>query len=820
MEPMLIGVIVEEHELGALEALKEDTSFLLPLEEFCTIVGIPYRFMESKVEFVTPLGEVTIPLHEISQLYGVFYVSVEHFSALFAIDIEFDQSAFALRVDLPWNLHEGEPLIRIRNLRPDVFPPALGISTIRQEADLTRVNDTNSYFSRTLVTGPILGGLYRFDYRDDMEGKHAINEYAWRSIHGSSLALMGYQNVHIHALLPDIRMTGMQTAWTNQPLDLFPRSEDARELLPRRTQPVDTFRGNGPPGGQAELFIEGRSIDAQIIGLNGIYEFLDVVLPARLVGDIEVFVYDRHNPDVPLAIHAHTPKTNQYLLAPGAVIQMIGAGYEGNYLQDHIDDTADSTVLTGFYFTRIGVRDNVTAEGAIQRTGGEEQIFCGTVYGFGKASALSLGGALFRGKGGISANCEILASALSIRGRGYYTEQGYRERSKTEHEIFADLSYDLNRRFFIGVLGRDVETESDINSFILPYFAWNPLAPFSVRTRPAYDGEYRIDLAYRPFRRTRITVSHQKTTILDITQLLGKGFRFSWRTAFQDNEKTRTRVLAGRSAGGWTGFSWAAGFGMNEDTDNLLFSTTLRLAPAMVSRLELEIDDPFRTQSWKSGDSWRIQAGVSADFSIIGRSFLPVQAHMIRTNRGGIAGKVRLVSGLDKMPYSLKDLYIFINGQPFTRTIRGGTFFAGNLEEGTYLVELDTENLPLELSPVRHSAVAQVVNGAITHVEFGVRPEFGIAGRIQDETGRRIVGIEVELVSMDGSLINSARTDRFGLYRMDGIIPGTYRLRVRWNEMTLSEIERQINVNDFLFDQDLCVSGCITPGMDDRNISE
>jgi hypothetical protein len=65
----------------------------------------------------------------------------------------------------------------------------------------------------------------------------------------------------------------------------------------------------------------------------------------------------------------------------------------------------------------------------------------------------------------------------------------------------------------------------------------------------------------------------------------------------------------------------------------------------------------------------------------------------------------------------------------------------------------------------------------------------------------------VELVDSAGKVVGTASTDQFGLYRMDGIPPGSYQLAV--SPRNLPEIKGQLPTrpveirDDFLFGQDL-----------------
>ena len=92
---------------------------------------------------------------------------------------------------------------------------------------------------------------------------------------------------------------------------------------------------------------------------------------------------------------------------------------------------------------------------------------------------------------------------------------------------------------------------------------------------------------------------------------------------------------------------------------------------------------------------------------------------------------------------------------------------------------------------------------------FVVRPEFGLAGRVKDTFGAPLPDVRVELVDSDGNVVKTSVTDRFGLYRMDGLPIGRYTLRPAPESRPAASIalaSREIEIrDDFLFDQDLIV---------------
>jgi protocatechuate 3,4-dioxygenase beta subunit len=101
--------------------------------------------------------------------------------------------------------------------------------------------------------------------------------------------------------------------------------------------------------------------------------------------------------------------------------------------------------------------------------------------------------------------------------------------------------------------------------------------------------------------------------------------------------------------------------------------------------------------------------------------------------------------------------------------------------------------------------VAEVAAGAITRVDFTVRPEYGLAGRVRDASGNALPDRSMELYDAQGQRRGQAVTDRFGLYRMDGVPPGRYELRLVAQPGETEPMPRRgvVIARDFIFDQDL-----------------
>ena len=180
----------------------------------------------------------------------------------------------------------------------------------------------------------------------------------------------------------------------------------------------------------------------------------------------------------------------------------------------------------------------------------------------------------------------------------------------------------------------------------------------------------------------------------------------------------------------------------------------------------------------------------------------------MRENRGAVNGRIVIDAPIALPSYDLRDVMIFLDGRTAGRTELGGNFFIGNLRAGVYTVEMDIENLPIELVPERTRFVVEVAAAAVTRIDFVVKPQFGIAGRLTDATGQSLPEVRVAVFDLEGREVGSAATDQFGLYRIDGLPVGSYTLALA-PESPGADFQpptRPIEIrDDFLFGQDLVI---------------
>ncbi len=813
---LLVGIILNGREVGAPEVLRDGDAgasggLLVPLESFVELSGctLVEASGEEGLLLETPLGTIELDDQDVLEIDGLRYLVARVFEDKLASPVAFDEEEFALRFDLAWRAAAGgRPSAAAVPLVPDVEPPLASLSTMRIDVQYNESDLTGERLdSNTLLAGRVAGGRWQARWQNDFEGGQRWQDYAWLRGDRQRLWLLGHQRVQLHPLLPGLELTGAQLAWTDQPLVRFPRVLRPGELLPRRLRPVDTYEGTGPPAGLAELRIESRVIARQTIGLDGRYAFFDVTLPNRQLSQVEIYVYDRHNLTVPVAIDERTRSTSEFLLPAGAFVHQGGAGYGGNFAQDALDDVDAGSEVAGFYQGRWGLRAGLTVEAAAQRSADRVQIMGGVVARLSRAMVVSLGLGTAEDAAGYSLELDGLWPRWRLRGRSQLNQSGFqRDGSEETFDHVLELGTTRSARLDLGLIARSRKQPNQRADYVLPAFGWRPLAGVSLRARPDEEGDYVADLGWQLSRAARLAAHYQdQRGFLDYSHQLGRRYSLFGGAELGGNLGERYSAAMRRSGAGRRRLSWTAGGLLAGSELGFRIAASAALAPGVLLRLDWE-DDPLLLETGGSRNR-QLLVGVTTDHAWSRGRLLPARSLARRAGRGAIAGRVRIDAPFELPDVHLEDLRILLDGSARARTLRGGSFFIANLPEGVYRLELDRENLPIELTPERVVIAVEVAAAAVTRIEFLVRPEFGVAGRVTGAAGGHLAGMTVELLDAGGRLVKSATSDRFGLFRFDGLPIGRYTLRAVPQSFSGAPGDlpsRPVEiVNDYLFGQDL-----------------
>ncbi len=804
----LVGVVVHGREKGSAEVVRKQNVYLLPLETFASLTGARVDETGVAPKLVTALGEVDLR-PGLVEVGNVLYLDPEFIERELSTPIQFDESEFALRLNPPWRaLPSGEPLPIGYEPQLDAVPPSISLSRLRFDASRIESKGEARYVSESLLTGRLATGRWRVRYADNFADFRDLREYAWTKTHGNQLYLVGLQRFSLYPILPGLELTGLQVGWTNKPLDLFAEPTAPGELLPRQVRASQSFRGQGPPGGMAELRIDGVVIQRQTIPLSGQYEFLDVPGRGFQSQRVEVYVYDRSNLAAPVSIEEFRQSASQYLVGKGVQLHVGGFGEQGSLARDALQNRDSSGETAGFYQGRIGVTENLTVEATVQDVGDRSYYLAGLVSRLPGGFVTSLGISESESAWAYNFTIENRLDRGWVRGLSQVREEGFLEIDSSERwDHYLEAGVNATPKLDLWVVGRSLNQPAREADFVLPAFFWRPRMGYSVRGLPDAEGNYTVDLLARLAKDLRFTANWRENR-RDVLSLSYD----RWR---------QTRLYATSELDGglpdrhWLGVDWqgkgsrmARAYGAlvySDETMGFRVGGQMAILPGVLGRIEY-FEDPLNA-ALQDERSDRFLVGVTVDLASSHRGIVPGNQYRSRRDRGAIAGRLRVDSPAGYDADSLAGITVLVNGAHATRTAPGGVFFAGNLKAGDYEVELDTEDLPIELVPTEKTYHVRVAEEGVTRVDFVVSPEFGLAGRLMDSTGQNLRGVTIELVAGDGSVLQFVQTDRFGLYRIDRVPIGSYSLRVATESFPSRAADlptRRVEIyDDYLFAQDL-----------------
>ncbi|MEA5505306.1 carboxypeptidase regulatory-like domain-containing protein [Halotia wernerae UHCC 0503] len=811
----LVGVIINNREVGSLDIRIDANSILVPLQAFAEIAGFTIEDIDGNTRLKTPLGVVDLVANNLKEIDGITYISETTIKEKLSTSLQFNSSNLALVVDLPWRRGSGESQQTASALKPEVLPPVSGLSNFRQELQITNSSGDTRFRSSTLLGGRLAGGNWRVRLNNNFVNQPDITEYFFYKRSNQFRYQAGRQQIGLHPLLNGINLTGAQIGYSNLPADRFRQQYSASELLPRRSQPVQSFRGEVPPASFVQLRVSGIIVAQQQVGLNGIYDFIDVNLPTSNNNDIELLIFDRNNLSIPIEIRSLRINTSDLLLPAGGNVQLGGLGLSGNLAQDSLfgDFSSESGRLVGFYQLRQGLSENLTFEGSVQSIPDTIQTQAGFIWRLASPAVLATSLGTSRGQVGYTTDLDINFDKLEILGNSQLFPTGYnssrQSRDRFNHSL--EANYKFSNNFKLGLIARSRQDESRDASYILPTFSLNPFNNLSLRGRPDLDGRYLFSSYYYPSRATRLAFNtFGDIYTSDLTQNLNRNYQLSLGGEFGGDLAPRYSTTLNYNSRNISGLSWRVGLAYSDGDVGPIVGASMQVVPGLFARAEYQgIPSRSRNILGGFGDD-RLTVLLVSDLSFAGGGVAPASSYGLGQEKGAISGRIVVEGG--KKGFDLGGANIRVvdsrnNRVSTAKTDSAGNFFVGNLREGVYIVELDPDRLPIELAIGKSTIVAEVAGAAITRLDFSVTEEYGLAGRITDVVGQPMAEVRVELINPAGARVLSTTTDQFGLYRLDGVPVGNYTLRVPAQEgitngITLPNLQVAIN-KDFVYDQNL-----------------
>ena len=108
---------------------------------------------------------------------------------------------------------------------------------------------------------------------------------------------------------------------------------------------------------------------------------------------------------------------------------------------------------------------------------------------------------------------------------------------------------------------------------------------------------------------------------------------------------------------------------------------------------------------------------------------------------------------------------------------------------GTYRLDLDPSGYPLDYKPINTAYAVEVVAGSYTTVAIPFVPSYTVGGTVVDNQGKAIVGARVEAISIIGENKVISVTDGTGIFYLENLQRGVYKLFVNGQETEPNSVE-------------------------------
>ena len=813
-EALLVGIYVNDANGEDMDVYRVGERYWMPLYPVADLVGITYQDSAEAVSLHSPLGSAAVSRAELADVQGITYVSDASLQRALAIRSEFDQSEYAIRLQVPWTAKElaRHASTEIRSpLVPDVRAPAGSLSLLRFRSDYRRNLDTGTDFPfATLDVGGRAGpGTWLIGGQRDARDTR-LNRYFWNHELDRAVYRVGTNFADLSPLLDNVPFTGAQAAWTNGSINRY--TDFASDLNfdsflaeDENTQ-RDISRTDGPPGGIAELRINDQPIERTRIDLSGAYEFRALPLSPGNFQKVEIYIYQSSTLANPVEVIDLSRQIVGQTLSSGEVLLRAGGGDIGNPF-DSDDPFADSGDGTGFVQARYGVSDWLTVQTMIQRGLDESDIgVVGIRSLFGHNWALAVDVSDRDGANGVDG--ELLGGGegwdFSLRSLAF--EPRYRpgdSKDQSRYDNVLRFDYNLTDNFRAGLVGRHYRNQlGEEIDFLWPSAYWNVTTGLLLSAVPNLTEQYRLAADFYPNPTHRFTAQYDNR-IYSLLHYYNFGAWGSVDSGYEYSEPlSSNRVFSQVNwyVNGNSNNYLQGGLSYNGDNMGYFVSWNRVVRPGIEFDVALQQD--YRNFQDLDEDL-TLFAALRLDFAAVDGRLAATDNRQVNFTRGGIAGRIRDTDG---NVIDVENVRFRVNGEQLSQSQAGGSYFLRDIKPGIYEVAIDEANLPIEYVPVKPRQLVEVGRAAVTRADFLVRMEFGASGQVTDPDGAAMGGVLVVALDAAGGEVGRGNTGQFGYFRIDSLAPGTYTLEVRVEAPDGDRVagERQVVItDDFLFDQNL-----------------
>lgn len=816
-ERILVGLEVRGKELIALDIIKSETDYLIPIDQVFPVIGASYQVNQGVMTVAVPDADIDISMRHTYRINGELWIGLTTLNENLKVNGRFDPVKYALTFIPPWSL-ERDPQLKVEeNLvtqgKVEYQPDSFSLRQFRLSHEVLAEKDggpsdfdRQSERSEVLGSGAAWGGSWLLEAEKNSGDDWRLDEYFWLKRSDRSQWLLGKQTVSPSVVSPTVTITGAQYFYSNQDIPYDPYQDISQSRFFRELgTSVQKLRGTAEAGAIAQLYVNNQLIGETFVRLDGTYDFGEVRAESGLYNEIEVVILDAVS-RTELERQNKTRISSESLLNKGQMVTSVAFGKKGNWLDPDFNDRGEA----GTFLYRYGLTDETTVEAGYLL----DDIDTKTA---GIASSL---GSHFVGAYRASWRNDATTQQFELDGTGenWRMTTFVREQEAGFFEQDSSDSTTANSYFYytpdpslrLEMIGRYQERENDPSenvSFVKLGVFYSPTNNFSVAMRPDFDGAYRSELYYRPSFDTRFRVTHkpdEQTIRLDHNfNERYQGYMSGRMYEGTIGDRTYQNTIIESAAGFyWQPRDWTSYDRLrvelnhsNQYGTGFFAEYRSQLTSGVYLDLRLRDADP------QFDGGFSVFARVSMDFAVAGDQIVAATHRNSYNTQGTIAGTLNT----DSEECDLEHVSVLINGVNYKVPVQGCTFYLEKVTPGVHRVSLDGEFLPIELVPDTKSYVVEVAASSVTRIDFDMQAKYSAAGRVTDTDGQPAVQQKVVLLDGAGQKMMETYTDQFGYFRVDGLINGQYVLQAVTDDgEVMSDREFTIE-DDFLFDINIMI---------------
>ncbi|MEO8671332.1 MAG: hypothetical protein ABI411_08455 [Tahibacter sp.] len=794
---LLVNGVDHHRELAVLSGGSGDIRVAVGM--FCDALGLPTQRNAEGWTVTTPIGVGRLGSAILTRREQIDYVAIETIESALGVSVTFDSAELALKASVSW-LAASQPTVQeshSADAHIDIHAPRASLSELRTDIQARNTQQGTDIITMTDVGGMLGPGSWRLRYHDDFEGRRSVDEWGWLIDRGRDRWYLGEQQVTLDSLLPSLALTGAQWAHTNRPDAIFGNDIVGNQLIASRLSARRVIQGEGPPGGIAELRINGQVIARTVVMLDGHFRFPEQnALTAGSV--LEVALYRPASNDVPVRVYQVTNQASDELMPEGSYVVHAGFGQQDNPL----DPNAVAEGGAGFATTRVGVLPRLTLDGSALRAYGQTFTAAGATADLGRVgtwttrlaqsnNAMAVG---LLGEG--HADHAFWSASLRRFEAGYLDDE-----TPMRHDYLMEAGWQ-RPRLRLSLIGRDiVDPALGTKRYLKPSLAAQPLQSVSISAFPDYNGKYVYAANWQASERTRFSLaSYDQRRQLDWQQTVTPNYTLT--TAIVDDHSlgSRQSSVLYRRPDTRDGIAWGVGVLHGNSRFGYLVDAGMELRPGLMARLQVQ-NDPLYTTS--SGSSRLINLAISADFAVAAGGLSRGSFNPEHRRIGAIIAHIDPSTIPDSIKVStLAGVGILVDGQVRTVLDEFGSARIDGVPPGVHQVSLDLENLPLELTPLEGPRNVEVRAGSATGVAFHLSHTTGCAGRVAIEAA----GWTIRAVDGQAKVLATGTVNSIGYYRLDGLMPASYQLELVDLQGRVRATREVILLDSFQMDVDLSIS--------------